>query len=259
MTNPWTRKELNYLLERYPTVSHPKEIAAKLNRSYSAIKTMATKLKLKRETTTSVPNTDSPKSIAYLKSNYLTTNVNQMAIALNRSETYVKGAMRRLGLIQPRELIERFARESRIQPGAIPPNKGKKWSEFMSEEAMQNSRKTQFKKGQLPHNTKTDFEISVRADKRGVNYKFIRVGLGKWIPLLRYNWEAANGPILKGFNLIHKDGDTMNCEASNGLLLSNADLMKKNTLHNYPKEIAHSIQLLGALTRQINKRKKAKA
>lgn len=114
-------------------------------------------------------------------------------------------------------------------------------------------KETQFKAGHLPHNTKEDFAISIREDKTGIKYQYIRVSLAKWIPLHRYIWEQANGPIPKGMKLIFKDKDSMNCDVSNLELLTAGQLMKRNSVHNYPKPIAQAVQLRGALNRQINK------
>ena len=189
----------------------------------------------------------------FLKRNYKKIPAKRMSVMLNRTESTARQRMKLLGIIVPPEIVEKFRKKSQFKKGQEPPNKGKKWSEYMSREGMRNSRKTTFKKGQRTHNEKHDFDITVRNDKTKTQYLFIRVAKGKWVPLLRYNWEKVNGPIPKGMNLIHADGDRMNCRASNGLLLTNAELMQRNTYHRYPKEIATAIQLSGALTRQINK------
>lgn len=133
-----------------------------------------------------------------------------------------------------------------FKKGQIAWNKGKKGLQIGGMD-------TQFKKGNLPHNTKADNSISIRPDNRGIKYKFIRVSLANWVPLHRYNWEKSNGPIPKGMKLIFKDRDTMNCGIENLELVTPGELMKRNSLHNYPKPISAAIQLRGALNRQINK------
>jgi hypothetical protein len=192
----------------------------------------------------------------FLLANYKEIPAKRMAKMLGRTEGTARQRMKLLGITVPPEIVERFKWESQFQKGHIPLNKGKKLSEYCSKAAIRKIKRTQFKKGNLPHNSKNNLDISTRKDKRGVPYLFIRISLSKWIPLLHYNWEEQNGPVPKGFNLIHKDGNTMNCDASNGLLLSNADLMRRNSYQNYPVPIAKAIQLLGALQRQINKRQK---
>lgn len=194
-----------------------------------------------------------PEEDQFLIDNYLTIPATSLSRMLGRAKAVARQRMAILGLVVPADVIQRFKDESRIKPGNVPFNKGKKQSDFMAQEAIERIRATQFRKGNLPHNTKADFEISIRADKRGVKYKFIRTGLGKWIGLHRYKWEEVYGPIPPKMNLVFKDGDTFNCDISNLELLSNEDLMRRNTVHNYPKPITQAIQLRGALNRQINK------
>lgn len=189
-----------------------------------------------------------------LKALYLKVPEKQLAVKIDKSSTFVRVRLRQLGLVIPREIIEQRIADSRIKPGSISFNKGKKQSEWMSRTAINKIRKTQFKTGQLPKNTLHDLAITVRPDNRGINYLWIRISLGKWQPLHRYNWERINGPIAPKMNLVFRDANTMNCNVDNLKLLTNAELGLRNNMHTrYPKEITHIIQLRGALTRQINK------
>lgn len=197
-----------------------------------------------------------PKEDKFLRENYMTIPAKRMAKMLNRCEGTARQRMKILGIVVPPEVVGKFKQDSRIKQGNVPPNKGKKLAEYVSKEAIERMKAGQFKSGHLPHNTKTDLEISIRIDNRGVQYKFIRVGLSKWIPLHRYYWEKENGKIPAKQKLIFKDGDTMNCEIDNLELLTPAELMARNTYHNLPKPIGLAIQLRGALNRQINKRLK---
>lgn len=189
----------------------------------------------------------------YIRDKYLTTSSNRIGKQLGRSGISVRRRMKLLGLVVPPEIIEQFKKAAQIKPGTPPFNKGRPRSEWMSEDKIERVRKAQFKKGQLPHNTKHDHAVTIRRDKRGTHYRFIRVAKAQWVPLLRYNWEQLHGPIPKGYNLVHKDGNSLNDDASNGLLMSNADLMNKNSYHQFGPEISRLIQIRGALTRQINK------
>jgi hypothetical protein len=72
----------------------------------------------------------------------------------------------------------------------------------------------------------------------------------------RHAWEQAHGPIPKGHNVVFRDGDTMNCKPENLELVSNAENMKRNTLHRFPEEVRQLIHAKGALTRQINNKLK---
>ena len=193
----------------------------------------------------------------FIKENYLTIPSKRIAKMLGRSEGTARQRMKLLGIIVPPEIVQKFREDSYIKKGSVPFNKGKKITEFMTKEAIANSKVHRYKKGHLPHNAKkNDFTITIRPDKRGIKYKFIRISLGNWIPLARYNWEKANGPIAKNMKIIHKDGDTLNCEFSNLELLTPGELMKRNSLHNLPEDISKTILLGAALTRKINRKTK---
>ena len=193
------------------------------------------------------------KEDQFLRDNYLTTPACRISKILGKSKVAASQRMKLLGLIVPSKIIDQFKEDSRIKKGNCPANKGKRQIEFMSSAGIENTKATRFSQGHLPHNTKSDLCITTRTDNRGIKYKFIRISLSKWMPLHRYNWEHKNEPIAKGLKLIFKDGNTMNCDISNLELLTSRELMKRNSLHNYPKPIAQAIQLRGALNRQIRK------
>jgi hypothetical protein len=194
-----------------------------------------------------------PKIDKYLIKHYLHKPVRQIALKIGRSETFVVRRLRALGLVRPPEVIERNKQAGRRKPGEVPPNKGKRQKEWMSARGRKKVKASQFKKGNLPHNTRSDFDIVIRRDSSGHDYQHIRVSLSKWIPLHRYNWERVHGKIPPKMKLVFKDGNTMNCAVNNLELLTAAELMKRNSWHNYPEELGRAIQLRGALNRQINK------
>jgi hypothetical protein len=168
------------------------------------------------------------KEDAYLHANYLIMPVKKMASSLNRSGVGVIGRLRQLGLVIPPEIIEQRKRDSRIQAGNTPMNKGRKQSDYMTPDAIARTAATRFKKGNLPHNTKeADGEISIRGKKDEPPYKYIRVALGKWILLQRHNWEAINGPIPKG-HCLWCLGDTLDCSPANWELITR----KENRIRN---------------------------
>lgn len=170
----------------------------------------------------------SKKEDKFIKANYLTMPVKRIATKLNRSGTAVDIALKRLGLVIPKEIIEQRKRDSRIKAGNISFNKGKKQSEYMSSEAIEKTAKTRFNKGNRPHNTKeADGAISIRAKKGDPPYKYIRISLGKWVLLQRHKWEKVNGKIPDGYCLWCL-GDTMNCEPDNWELITR----KENRIRN---------------------------
>lgn len=111
---------------------------------------------------------------------------------------------------------------------------------------------TQFKKGCVPKNALPVGFIRKNTD----GYMEIKTapGMRKWVPLSHWNWKLAHGEYPpKGTALLFRDGNHENCDISNLEVVTNQDLMKKNSLHNYPKEITTLIQLRGALNRRINR------
>lgn len=169
-----------------------------------------------------------PKQDAYLKANYLIKPVKRMAAELGKSGCGVTGRMRQLRLIVPLHIIEQRKKDSRIKPGNVPLNKGKKQSDYMTAEAIARTVETRYKKGNMPHNTaEADGEIRVRQKDGEPAYKYIRVSLAKWYLLHRVNWEAINGPIPKGYCLWCL-GDTLDCSPTNWELITR----KENRIRN---------------------------
>lgn len=150
-----------------------------------------------------------------IRAEYLEYPVKALAKRIGRSHCYLVNRLKVLGLVIPAELIEARKQATRLKPGNVPKNKGKRMEDYMTPEQIQRSAKARFPKGNLPHNTLQDGAISIRKDKRGVAYKFIRVSKGKWEYLQRYVWEQQNGPIPKDCILCCIDGDTLNCDPSN--------------------------------------------
>lgn len=195
---------------------------------------------------------------------YPDNNTAVLVAVLNRSYSAVSNRANMLGVYKSAEFLAseasgRLKKEGhkgvlhRFKKGQTPPNKGKRLFEFMSEAGIAESSKTRFKKGNEPHNTKWDGAQRITKD----GYIEQRVSKGKYRLLHRVNWEAVNGCVPEGFCLISKDGDKTNCSPDNWELISRAENMKRNSYHNYPKELANTIQLIGALNRQINKKTKS--
>lgn len=81
-----------------------------------------------------------------------------------------------------------------------------------------------------------------------------------WPLLSWHNWEKANGrPVPPGHNLVFIDGDRNNCEVDNLELLSDAELMRRNTIHNLPPKLKEVIHLKAAIRAHVTRRKKREA
>ncbi len=139
----------------------------------------------------------------------------------------------------------------RFPKGHVPFNKG------MKGVCYEGCKQTQFKKGQKSH-TWTPIGTE-RLSKEGyLQRKMTDTGVTRrdYVAVHHLIWKEAGRDIPEGYALSFKDGNKTNITLENLELVSRADLMKRNTYHNYPKEIAQLIQLRGAVQRQINKRSK---
>lgn len=129
-------------------------------------------------------------------------------------------------------------RTGQFQKGQVSWNKGKP----MPYNA--NSAKTQFKKGQTPHNT--NYLGHERVSKDG----YVEVSIAetnphtgyerRYVHKHRHEWEKANGPIPDGHALKCMDGDKTNCDPSNWELISRAllpKLTRKRRFESLPNEL----------------------
>lgn len=172
------------------------------------------------------------------------------------------------GVRKNKEVIAEISRRNRNRPdhpanrttfkrGHTPFNKGRKIEEYTSSEAMERVKVSQFKPGNLPHNTKHDLCVTTRVDSKGNSYKWIRIGNAKWVAYHRWVWEQNFGAIPEGMNVQFKDRNPMNCVPENLYLIGRAEQMREENsfIAKYPKEVQDLIHLKGALKRQINKHK----
>lgn len=142
----------------------------------------------------------------------------------------------------------------RFKKGQQPWNKGTHYV------AGGRSAETRFKPGQKPHTTKP--VGSYRFDKQGLLQQKISDAKGnnskRWRGVHELVWVAANGPVPPGHFCVFKPGMRTNKLEEITLdrveCISREEHMRRNTLHNYGPEIAKTMQLKGAITRQINKR-----
>jgi len=142
--------------------------------------------------------------------------------------------------------------EYRFPKGHVPPNKGiKGW------QAGGRSIDTQFKKGHKSH-TWLPIGTERMSNEGYLQRKVSDTGVTRrdYVPVHHIIWREAGFDIPKGHRLTFKDGNKQNIVLANLELVTIAEMMRRNSFHKYGKEIAGLVQLRGALTRQINRRKK---
>lgn len=128
------------------------------------------------------------------------------------------------------------------------------WNKGISYQAGGASVQTQFKPGSKPHNW-----VPVGSERLLEGYlqrKITDTGYPPrdWRMVHVMVWEEANGPVPPRHVVIFKNKDKSDIRLDNLELISRGDLMKRNSYHQYGKEVAQLVQLKGAITRQINKR-----
>jgi len=137
---------------------------------------------------------------------------------------------------------------TQFKKGQAPPNKGQK----MSTEVYQKVARTMFKKGTVPPNTQPIGTIHQRRDTGGKMYQYIKLADSEWQLLNRYTWEMHNGPIPKGMVVVYKDGNYLNNDINNLLMITKKENMARNTIQRLPKELQQVMRLKCKLIKKIN-------
>lgn len=257
MKRAWSANAEQTLRELYAVLSMP-ELCFRLKRTDKAIKSRAKLLGLRRSDRRPwtaaekrilrrrYPHERSDAIAADLGRPVSTVYQKAVSLGLRKSAAYLatKEASRFNGH-EPGSVVNRF------KPGQTPPNKGLRRPGYAPGRMAQ----TQFKKGQKPHTWKPIG--SERINAAGYrDRKITDTGYpsADWKGVHVLLWEEHLGPVPKGFAVVFKNRNKADIRIDNLALLSRAELMRRNTLHRYPKEIAQLIQLRGALNRQINRR-----
>lgn len=194
--------------------------------------------------------TSTPEIDRILKENYLLIGEKPLARMIGKSSSFVRIRKRQLGLIVPREIIEKRIQDSLRKKGDTPCNKGKKQVEYMTPEAIERTKATRFKKGQKIHNEKLDKTVSIRRSK-GYPYRYIKMSNSNWVLYHRYVWEQINGPVPEGYIVVFKDRNQENCTIENLELITLEENMSRNTIMRYPEELRMTLKLQKKLERLL--------
>lgn len=199
------------------------------------------------------------KNENYIKANYLDISIKELSRKLECSQCKVSGYLKRNNLIIPKEILEARRKSSYFKKGQVPHNKNLKITQYTSSEKIERMKKTQFKKGNKPHNTRSVGEIVKRKETNSdIYYNYIKIADNHFELLQRYNWENVNGKIPNGHVIAFKDGNTDNCSINNLECICKAELMFRNTRHNYHKDIIPTLLLRSKLNKKLKQLKNAK-
>jgi hypothetical protein len=203
----------------------------------------------------------SPEDDTLLCERYPHEATQTLAVALRRTLSSVLGRAANLGLKKTSEYLAGLAAASKLREagavfrfgkGHVPANKGLRRPGY----APGRMRETQFRKGQLPPN-----HMPIGSTRLVGGYLYRKISDTRHVPWTRNwvvehvrLWEEVNGPLPKGHALAFKNGDRTDLRLDNIECFTRRELMARNSVHNLPKELRSTIQLLGALNRQINRR-----
>lgn len=145
--------------------------------------------------------------------------------------------------------------DSTFKKGNIPNNKGKKWSGFLTEEQQEKARRTCYKKGNIPKQHRA--VGSERINTAG--YIEVKVAEPRtWRKKHNIVYEEAYGKIPKGMKVIFADGNKLNINLDNLLLVTDSELlqMNKNKLIKEDGDLTKSGLVLTKLMNKIYEKKR---
>ncbi|MDY0037969.1 MAG: HNH endonuclease signature motif containing protein [Zoogloea oleivorans] len=156
---------------------------------------------------------------------------------LERSFNSVRAAVKNHGITS--------GRTGRFETGETPWNKGK--TGYMG------ANETSFRRGNMPHTKRRLWSERISVDgyiEISVPERNPHTGAATRFRLKHvWLWEGEHGKVPPGHAVIFKDGDRMNCEIDNLLLVSRSELLSMN-LHGYremPEEVKPSVLALAKI------------
>ena len=145
-----------------------------------------------------------------------------------------------------------------FETGHVPANRGKQ----MSPEAYEKCAPTMFQKGRTPTNHKPVGTVSVRNHaKRNQQYVYEKVAEPNvWRLKHILEWEKHNGPVPKGKMIVFADGNPLNTDISNLVMISQSQnaVMNRWGFRGYDKETAEAAANVASLKIAISERKRGK-
>lgn len=249
MIRSWTDEQKQFLRDNYGKLSYA-EIAARLDKPVSDIKSQASKLRI--TATRKWPE----KDVQRLRELYPNTRSQEIADLLDRNLSAIHAAANKLGLSKSEEFkngpfsgrLTKFnadarGSKTRFQKGQTSWNRGKKIGSHP------NSAKTQFKKGHMPHNL-VPVGTEVVATIGYLKIKIAEPNI--WEFSHHRLWREYHGDIPPSHMIAFRDGNRLNVVIDNLELVSRKEWIKRHTLNNYPEPIKGMIHTLAGFKRRLN-------
>lgn len=238
--NEWSEEEISLLNQYYPTTRLDNMVKYLPIRTPKAIRSKASALKILKAVGFGKTKKWTSEDLEYLRKHYSNTENHILMDYFDCSLKSLYSAAKKIEVKKSPEYISKICgvvlrevgKNTRFSKGSIPVNKGKKQVEYMSEESIKKTCKTRFKKGDKPHNI---VEVgSERITKDG--YFEVKVGdftndASRNFKLKhRIIWEQYYGEIPDKFQVRFKDGNKMNFDIDNLILVSLSESLKINSM-----------------------------
>jgi hypothetical protein len=177
--------------------------------------------------------------------NLLGRNINAVYCMANKLK--LKKTDQYLATLNSNRILTENQRNCCFKKGSTPPNKGKKHAEYMTPEQIEKTKKSRYKKGNVPFNVKYDGHERISVD----GYVEIRISQGVYKLKHRELWIKQNGSIPKDCVVIFKDGNKQNIVIENLQLITRKENMLRNSIQQYPAELITTLKLVSKLKKTI--------
>lgn len=199
-----------------------------------------------------------------LRRTYPTCSTSNIARSFGITVSQVQRKANSLGLHKTPEYLSTQARASvqapghgaqktQFRKGIVPANKGLRRPGYAPGE----THKTQFKAGNRPHTWRPIGTHVINSDGY-LDRKVTDEGAArhhKWKPVHVLVWQEAHGPAPAGHVVTFRPGMFTNVLDLITLdrleLVTRAELMRRNSIQNYPEPIRQAMRLRGQITRAI--------
>ena len=174
------------------------------------------------------------KELAEMFNQYFNTNITAKEIAYFRRNNKLNSGL-----------------TGQFKKGNVPHNKDKKQVEYMSKEAIERTKKTRFKKGNKPKNYRP--VGSERITKDG--YIEVKVAdPNKWETKNKIIYKQYYGDIPEGHKVIYADGNKLNNDINNLILVSDNEelIMNRHKLRTENIELTKTGYLIAKVIDKTN-------
>ena len=174
------------------------------------------------------------KELAEMFNQHFNTNITAKEIAYFRRNHKLKSGL-----------------TGQFKKGNVAHNKGKKQIEYMSQESIERTKETRFKKGNKPKNYRPIGSERITKD----GYIEVKVAdPNKWETKNKIIYKQYYGDIPKGHKVIYADGNKLNNDINNLILVSNNEelIMNRHKLRTENIELTKTGYLIAKVIDKTN-------